>query len=431
MNHPKPTNNRMNTIPKPFIAAGLALALSTLNPQPSTVFAQGSLTPPGAPAPTMKTLAQIEARTPISSAPFTISVPGSYYLITNLTVRSGDAIAIATNGVTLDLNGFTLSSTANPANGNGVLLTGSLSDITIANGHIRGGVTNNAGTYGGPGFMHGISYSSGALLNTRVVGVTVAGCQHYGIYLGIGHSTVVESCTVRTVGSYGIFATTIKNSTASDCGLPAIYGSQVSDCRGQSSNDYGISANTAQNCYGYSSSSSAIGLSANTAQNCYGYSSSSGIGLNAYTAQNCYGYSSSGTALSAQTALNCYGESGSGTALSALTAQNCYGSSSSSTGLSATTAQNCYGYSNSGTGLYANTAHNCYGYSVSDSGLFADRTATGCYGYSFSGPRGLYARSANTCVGYRTGGRAIEATVANGCYAQSGTNFITYKYNMP
>jgi hypothetical protein len=41
--------------------------------------AQGSLTPPpGAPAPTMKTLDQIEARTPISSAPFTISAPGSY-----------------------------------------------------------------------------------------------------------------------------------------------------------------------------------------------------------------------------------------------------------------------------------------------------------------------------------------------------------------
>jgi len=392
-------------------AASLALALSTLNPQPSTVFAQGSLTPPGAPAPTMKTLAQIEARTPISSAPFTISVPGSYYLTTNLTVSSGDAIIIAASGVTLDLNGFTLSSTANPAAGYGVRLNGSLSDITIANGHIRGGVTNNAGTYGGPGFQYGIAFFSEAPLSTRVVGVTVSGCLYYGIHLGFGESTVVESCTVRTVGSLGIVATTIKNSTASDCDWTAIYGSQVSDCRGQSS--------------------SATGLSAITAQNCYGYSSSSGIGLNAETAQNCYGYSSSGTALSAQTALNCYGESGSGTALSAQTAQNCYGYSSSGTGLSATTAQNCYGYSSSGTGLSATTAHNCYGYSVSDSGLFADRTATGCYGYSFSGPRGLYALSANTCVGYRLGGRAIEATVANGCYAQNGTNFITYKYNMP
>ena len=45
---------------KPLLAAtGLLL---TLNLQLTTAFAQGSLTPPGAPAPTMKTLAQIEPR---------------------------------------------------------------------------------------------------------------------------------------------------------------------------------------------------------------------------------------------------------------------------------------------------------------------------------------------------------------------------------
>jgi len=65
--------------------AFLTLALlSTLNPQLSTVFAQGSLTPPGAPAPMMKSLDQIEARTPIDAAhtpgdpnnQFIISAPG-------------------------------------------------------------------------------------------------------------------------------------------------------------------------------------------------------------------------------------------------------------------------------------------------------------------------------------------------------------------
>ncbi len=36
--------------------AALALALSTVNSQLSSAFAQGSLTPPGAPAPVMKSL---------------------------------------------------------------------------------------------------------------------------------------------------------------------------------------------------------------------------------------------------------------------------------------------------------------------------------------------------------------------------------------
>ena len=76
----------------------------------------------------MKTLDQLDAklekRTPISSVPFTIYTPGSYYLTGNLAVATGNAITVTVDQVTLDLNGFTISSTASPASGTAVLLSG-------------------------------------------------------------------------------------------------------------------------------------------------------------------------------------------------------------------------------------------------------------------------------------------------------------------
>ena len=65
--HPMSQEKIMKTgVQNLFVALAL-LALSTLNSQFSNCFAQGSLTPPGTPAPTMKSLDQIEARTPITN----------------------------------------------------------------------------------------------------------------------------------------------------------------------------------------------------------------------------------------------------------------------------------------------------------------------------------------------------------------------------
>ena len=103
------------------------------------VLAQGSLTPPGAPAPTMKTLNQVEPRTPISSAPYTISQSGSYYLTTNLT-SSGHGIIITTNGVTLDLMGFTINGDRGSGD-YGIFLDGEtnslIEQVVVKNGIVR------------------------------------------------------------------------------------------------------------------------------------------------------------------------------------------------------------------------------------------------------------------------------------------------------
>ncbi|MEY2429593.1 MAG: hypothetical protein QOJ40_2478 [Verrucomicrobiota bacterium] len=116
--------------------------LSTLNLQLST-FAQGSLTPPGVPAPTMKTLAQIEPRTPISTFGTNLTISGSYYLITNLFSGSstGDAITIKTNihDITIDLDGFSIVSTNPPGPDSPVgIRLSETTNIVIRNGQFSG-----------------------------------------------------------------------------------------------------------------------------------------------------------------------------------------------------------------------------------------------------------------------------------------------------
>src|SRR4026207_2425626 len=90
-----------------------ALMLSAI-----AVFAQGNLAPPGAPAPTMKTLQQIEPRAAISLLAFTINQSRPHYLTTNLAGASGQSgITIAAHNVTVDLGGFELAGVAGSASG--------------------------------------------------------------------------------------------------------------------------------------------------------------------------------------------------------------------------------------------------------------------------------------------------------------------------
>ena len=401
-----------------------ALLLAAINWQPSAARAQTALMLPGA----------------HSTTGIVINEPGSYYLPGNLTVHSGNAITIATNNVTLDLHGFTIASTAHSATGSGILLNGGLHNITILNGFIQSGVTNNGhGVYSGSGFQYGLycpgaNSFPGAPFNIRICGVSVAGVLSDGINLGYGCTTLVEACAVTTAGGFGIVASTIKTSTAMDCGSTAIMGDQLADCRGTSTGGYGVWATaTALNCYGSTGAGGnylTCAVAARTALNCHG-EGESGYGVCATSAQNCSGRSESNVGVSATTAQNCSGQSESDAGVAAQTAQNCSGSSgttssSSKPGVAAqatlncygvssgsgagvygasgffgnSAALNCYGQSETGFGVSATTVQNCSGLSDEGAGLNADTMANSCYGISLSGTVGVSAPYGDFCFGF-------------------------------
>lgn len=291
---------------------------------PSLAFAQGALTPPGAPAASMKRLDQIEARCPVQAgAPgvtgspttgFTISAAGSYYLTGDITVASGNTLTITASPVTLDLNGFTLSSTASPAAGYAI----KGGRARISNGRIQCAGTASATGFSGAGFAFGISLAGGAVTRVSVAGISGTGIEGanivthssarqagYGISGGIVADCTTSACratgisatiairsTADTFGN-GINARVVANALATSSAGNAITGTVVRSSIGLADSGYGIDAKVVHDSTGRSRVSSSgtgpTGLHADIAYNCHGTTaSSSAYGIQAdYVAFNC------------------------------------------------------------------------------------------------------------------------------------------------
>lgn len=225
----------------------LAVALFVVL-QSHCVRGQGSLTPPGSPAPTMKTLSEIEPRTAISSLPYTISAPGSYYVTGNFSNLTG--ISINTGNVTLDLNGFVLQG---PGTGAGVLINGNYTNIVIRNGTL---INWNRGADG---------YTGASPHNVVYENLTVSG----NVYQGIA---AYSDSVIRNCRAYGNGLTTLQPGIYS-------YGGEIADCiaRGNSTGIFGNNA-VIRNCVCETNNGPGIGCIGGSVLDCASFNNT-GYGI--------------------------------------------------------------------------------------------------------------------------------------------------------
>jgi len=240
----------------PALGQGPLTPSTTIDPRVTGPTAP--LTGGGAPQAGMKTMHQVEPRTPlVSGAPgvtynslnggFTITASGSYYLTANLAVISGNGITINAEGVTLDLNGFNISTTASPASGMGVSV-GTYAGAYVTNGSITGtGIASSTSlTLSGTGFEYGVHVNGD---NAHISRISVRSASLWGIYSGDSSANMVENCTVRECVR-GIQASTTTNCSVSRISSTGIQASLVNMCFAISYVGDGIAGGTINNSEG-------------------------------------------------------------------------------------------------------------------------------------------------------------------------------------
>ena len=228
----------------------------------------GDLDPPGGViTPTLKTLDEVEPRTPMNltntpgdaDSVYKITTPGSYYLIGNLKGISGKyGIEITASNVTIDLMGFHISGV--PGTLDGIRTTAfDLESIAIRNGTVQG--------WAGNGIYLPLSK------NCRIEGVRASNNATAGIRTG--QNTVVSGCVSfnNTFAIISGLACTITECTAyqnSGWAIEGAVGTIISRCTSYENGTQGIviNAGTVRDCTLRSNGLHGILAYASTVTNC-------------------------------------------------------------------------------------------------------------------------------------------------------------------
>ncbi len=198
----------------------------------------GDIAPPdsafsnGLPIATMKSMNEIEPRTPVHSLPFPINRSGSYYLSGSLKATdSSDGIAINADDVKLDLNGFSLS--GDNTGGHGIIINGTHHNITIRNGVIRD--------------WNGLGLTAANAYESRIQGLSAFDNDGGGFRIG-GHCLVIECGAFKNTDT-GIYVgnhCTIRDCKALDnqgaSGIQAGMSSRITGCDAARNGKHGILA---------------------------------------------------------------------------------------------------------------------------------------------------------------------------------------------
>lgn len=227
----------------------------------TSLLAQGSLTPPSAPAPTMRTLDEIDesiqsleawidiTTLPVTNYSYIISEPGKYALMTNL-IQNPFSIDIVSSNVWLDLNGHLMQSPS--GGGFGIDIATNMSNVTILNGTLHQyerAINGRKASYimlnnltvldsTGYGIMTG---PNSTIRNCRVEKSTITG-------FDISSNSTVTGCTAMN-NPYGFYCDS--NVQLTDChasynqiGFDIDFNASISGCSSTSNTLYGIRASS-------------------------------------------------------------------------------------------------------------------------------------------------------------------------------------------